>query len=111
MVERFLRIEGDSSFGTDDSGIVLLQFVVGLGEKQMNLAVAGILRRSSLQELRRFCVLPGVVGLVGGFEAVVALHARCCVRVLESRREEKRGEQSNLNRIHFGHERSSHRYW
>ena len=110
MVDRTSRIEGDGFLCADDGGIVLLSFVIGLGEQEKNLAVARVLRGSCLQQLRRFGVVAGFVGLVGSLQVVVVAHAVRGRLGAHSRREEKRGKERDSNRIRFGHGCSSHRY-
>src|ERR1700674_3360322 len=111
MVDRTSWIEGDGFLRADDGGIVLLSFVIGLGKQEKNLAVARVLGGRRLQELRRFGVVAGFVGLVGGLEVIVVAHAvRGRPGARHSRREEKHGKERDSNRIRFDHGYSSHRY-
>jgi len=62
----------------------------------MNLAITRILHGGSLQELHCLLRTHPRRKLHGRFEAVVALHWRCCVRVLQSRRQQKRASRVTL---------------
>ncbi len=111
MVERTLRIEGHGFFRAGDGGIMLLGFVVGLGQEQMDFGVARMLFGGELQEPRRFGVVAGFVSFVGGLEVIIVAHTvRGCPGTEQSRREQKSGKERNSNRIHFGHGCNSHRY-
>ena len=51
MVDRTSRIEGDGFLRADDGGIVLLSFVIGLGEQEKNFAVPRVLGGSRMDVL------------------------------------------------------------
>src|ERR1700737_2656648 len=86
VVERTLRIESHRFFGTSDGGVMLLGFVVGLCEEQMNFGIARILLDGLLQELRRFGVIACFVGFLRGREVVIAAHNVCCYAAVQQRR-------------------------
>src|SRR6202030_4518836 len=108
MIERALRIESHGFFRARDGRVMLLGFVVRLRKKPLDFGVARTLLGGLFQELRRSGVIAGVVRLVRGLQAVIAQIVRG-PRIQQKRGQQKRGKESDLYWIRFGHECSSHR--